>query len=58
MAWRKARNLVRFAGRIVEHKLALRAVERFNRDLKTTGFDWGKTGGASMPPETSVATAM
>jgi hypothetical protein len=56
-AWRAARNLARFAGRIVEHKLAIRAVDRFNNDLKTTGFNWGKTGGASMPPEAVVATA-
>lgn len=56
--WRAARNLFRFAGRIVEHKRAIRAVDRFNRDLKVTGFDWGKSGGASMPPESSVAAAI
>jgi hypothetical protein len=57
-AWRAARNAVRFAGRIVQNQRAIRAVERFNRELKSTGYDWGKAGGASMPPEPLAAAAL
>jgi hypothetical protein len=54
-AWRSVRNTARFAVRCVQHKQAQREVDRFNNQLKHTGFDWGVSGGASMPAARTAA---
>ncbi len=46
---RRIRDAGRFVLRVIEHRRALKAIDHYNAQLRTTGFDWGEAGGASMP---------
>jgi hypothetical protein len=46
---RRVRDAGQFVLRVLEHRKALKAIDDYNAQLRTTGFDWGEAGGASMP---------
>jgi hypothetical protein len=51
---RRVQDAGRFTLRVFEHRRAISQINHYNKQLRSTGFDWGQTGGASMPVTATV----